>query len=517
MSFIREIKRRKIVRVAVSYAVTTWALVEIATAIEDPLNLPQWFDTFVIVSLAIGFPVVLLISWAFNLTSKGFVRDQGEAGSANDADDLTINGGDEAGHETVSTSPERILHTEPVSADSARLSEKPSIAVLPFQNMSINADHDYMADGIVEAITAELSRISSFFVIARNSALVFKDRMENATEIGKELGVAYLLKGSAQQQDNRIRITAQLIETSNGTHIWAKHYDGKIDELFDLQDRITASVAGELQPTIRIAEIEHAGRKRPQDQDAYDFTMRAMRHTWSLERRDCEMALDLLRKARNIDPDYPLALSLAGWCHAQNVVYNWSGDIAYSQERDQELAERAVSFSGDDSLVLTVLGTVKTILREFGPARVLLERAVSLDSNAAWAWQRLGWLETYSDHSQIALDDFSRALRLSPLDPMNFNVYAGIGSAYEVVQDYDQAVAHYRRALEERPHAYWINRHLASAMVGAGQMHEAAQAYDVLMSHYPDLTLASVRSALLYPDSMLNRVVANLRILGMPD
>jgi len=504
MDFIREIKRRKIFQVAASYVLITWVLVQIASEIKEPLNLPEWFDTFIIVTLAIGFPIVLLISWAFNITSEGIVRDRGEDGA-------------EAGHESISTSPERALDVAPISADQTRISDKPSIAVLPFQNMSSNVDHDYMADGIVEAITAELSRISSFFVIARNSAFAFKDRMENAIEIGRELGVAYLLEGSVQQHDDRIRISAQLIETSNGTHIWAKRYDGTIDELFDLQDRITESVAGELQPSIRIAEIELSGRKRPQDQDAYDFTMRAMRHVWSLEQSECEKALELLRKARNIDPDYPLALSLSGWCHAQCAVYNWSDDVAHSHARAQELAERSVELSGDDSLNLTVLGTIKTILHDFGPARVLLERAVALDSNAAWAWQRLGWLETYSDHSEIALEHFSRALRLSPLDPMNFNVYAGIGSAYEAAQDYDQAVTHYRRALEERPHAYWINRHLASALVGGGQMEEAGQAFEILMSHYPGLTLANVRSALLYSDSMLKRVVANLKTLGMPE
>lgn len=397
------------------------------------------------------------------------------------------------------------------------LPDKPSIAVLPFNNMSGEPDQEYLADGIVEAITGALSRIRSFFVIARNSAFTYKGRAANVRDIGGELGVAYVLEGSVQKAGNRVRIIVQLIETEGGAHVWTGRHDGTIDDIFDLQDRITEQVAGALQPSIRIAEIERSRRKRPQDLGAYDYAMRAMPHVWALEKDESAKALELLDKAIAIDPQYPLALSLAGWCHAQRSVYNWADDIAQSQARALTLAERAAELSGEDPLILTVLGTVHTIVRNHGTARVLIERAVAIDPNSAWAWSRLGWLDNYSDRPQLAIEKFERALRLSPLDPMNFNNYVGIGAAHEVAQDYDKAVALFRRALEERPHAMWIYRSLAAVLSGAGRMEEAKAAYAQMLRSYPDLTASKFRQAMVFSPAALDRMIDNLRKLGLPD
>jgi adenylate cyclase len=397
------------------------------------------------------------------------------------------------------------------------LPDKPSIAVLPFDNMSPEPGQDYLADGIVEAITAALSRIRSFFVIARNSAFTYKGRAVNARDIGKELGVAYLLEGSVQKGGNRLRITVQLIETETGAHVWSSRYDGTMDDIFDLQDRITEQLAGAIQPSIRIAEIERSRRKRPQDLGSYDYTMRAMPHVWVLEKEESAKALELLEKALAIDPDYPLALSLAGWCHAQRSVYNWADDIAEAQARARALAERGAELSGDDPIVLTVLGAVHTFVRNYGTARILLDRALALDPNAAWAWQRLGWVENYSDRPKEAIGHFERALRLSPLDPMNFNNYVGMGAAHELMQQYDQAVVLLQRALEERPNAKWIYRSLANAFAGAGRMEEARKAYAEMMRVYPDMTVARFKQAMVFSPASLERMVDNLRKLGLPE
>jgi adenylate cyclase len=397
------------------------------------------------------------------------------------------------------------------------LPDKPSIVVLPFDNMSAEADQDYLADGIVEAITAALSCIRSFFVIARSSAFTYKGRVTNARDIGKELGVAYLLEGSLQKVGNRLRIIVQLIETEGGAHVWNSRFDGVIDDFFDLEDRITQQVAGALQPSIRIAEIKRSRRKRPQDLSCYDYTMRAMPHVWTLERDESTKALELLEKALTIDPEYPLALVLAGWCHAQRAVYTWVDDIVGSQEIARSLAERAADLSGDDPLVLAVLGAVHTFVRNHGTARVLLERAVSLDPNCAWAWSRLGWIENYADRPDEAIKNFERALRLSPMDPMNFNNYVGIGTAHEISEEYDEAGALYRRALVERPNAVWIYRALASVLSGAGRIEEAKQALVEVLRNYPDLTISKVKQAMVFSTVSLNRMAENLRKLGLPD
>ena len=407
--------------------------------------------------------------------------------------------------------------SSPIQVQNLALPDKPSIVVLPFDNMSAEPGQDYLADGIVEAITAALSCIRSFFVIARSSAFTYKGRATNARDIGKQLGVAYLLEGSVQKAGNRLRIIVQLIETEGGAHVWSSRFDGAIDDFFDLEDRITEQVAGALQPSIRIAEIERSRRKRPQDLSSYDYTMRAMPHVWALEKEESAKALELLEKALAIDPEYPLALSLAGWCHAQRSVYNWADDIAVSQVMARSLAERAAEMSGDDPIILAILGAVHTFVRNYGTARVLLERAVTLDPNAAWAWTRLGWLENYADQSQKAIENFERALRLSPIDPMNFNNYVGIGSAHEVAQEYNMAAAFYRRALQERPNASWIYRNLASSLSGAGRDEEARQAYTELMRSYPDLTISKFKQAMVFSPAVLDRMAENLRKLGLPD
>src|SRR6202142_3670846 len=354
----------------------------------------------------------------------------------------------------------------PIRVQDLALPDKPSIVVLPFDNMSAEPGQDYLADGIVEAITAALSCIRSFFVIARSSAFTYKGRATNARDIGKELGVAYLLEGSVQKAGNRLRIIVQLIETEGGAHVWSSRFDGAVDDFFDLEDRITEQVAGALQPSIRIAEIERSRRKRPQDLSSYDFTMRALPHVWALEKEESVKALELLEKALTIDPEYPLALSLAGWCHAQRSVNNWAEDIAESQVMARSLAERAAEMSGDDPIILAILGAVHTFVRNHGTARVLLERAVVPDPNCAWAWSRLGWIENYGGQPDRAIANFERALRLSPIDPMNFKNYVGLGSAHEITEEYDRAAAFYRRALEERPNASWIYRNLAPVLSG---------------------------------------------------
>jgi adenylate cyclase len=397
------------------------------------------------------------------------------------------------------------------------LPDKPSIAVLPFDNMSGDPEQEFFADGVVEAITATLSRIRSFFVIARNSAFRYKGKAVNVPEVGRELGVRYLLEGSVQKAGNRLRITVQLIDAVGNAHIWADRVDGTLEDLFDLQDRITERVAGALQPSIRLAEIERARRKRPQDLGAYDYTMRAMPLVWALEMEASESALNLLAQALAIDPEYPLALSLAGWCHAQRIVYNWTDDIDAASKAALSHAEKAAELSGDDPLVLAVLGAVHTILRNYGTARIMLERAVALDPNAAWAWSRLGWVENYSDHPERAIEYFQRALRLSPLDPMNFNNYVGMGSAHEIAERYDEAVTLYRRGLQERPHALWILRNLVSSLVGAGRVEEAKVEFARLRSAYPGFTIAKFRKAMVFSSTMLDRMAAHLKTIGLPD
>jgi len=407
---------------------------------------------------------------------------------------------------------------EPASIPPAlALPDKPSIAVLPFDNLSGGPEQDFFADGLVEDITATLSRIRSFFVIARNSACRYKGEAVDLARVGNELGVRYVLEGSVQEAGGRVRISVQLIDVTSGAHVWADRLDGTLEDVFDLQDRISERVAGALQPSIRLAEIERARRKRPQDLGAYDYTMRAMPLVWVLEERSRDEALELLARALAAEPEYPLALSLAAWCHAQGSVYNWTDDAESACATALELAEKAAEVGTEDPLILAVLGTVHCFLRNNGTARVLLERAVTLDPNGAWAWSRLGWVENYSDRPERAIPHFERALRLSPLDPTNFNNYVGIGAANEIAGRFGDAVASYRRALQERPHAEWILRNVVTALVGAGRMDEASAELTRLTAAYPDLTVTKYKAAMVFSSATLERMGENLRKAGLPE
>jgi len=397
------------------------------------------------------------------------------------------------------------------------LPDKPSLVVLPFDNMSGDPTQEYFADGVVEALTAALSRIRSFFVIARNSAFAYKGTPKNVSQIGQELGVAYLLEGSVQRAPGRLRITVQLIETSTGNHLWAERFDGAEGEIFELQDRITEQVAGAILPSVQKAEIARVARKPPDDLGAYDYTMRAMRHVWMLDKNDAATALDLLRNALEIDPNYPLALALNAWCWSQHSVYNWVADIDAAKAKALENAERAASLSSEDPLILAVLGAAHTFARNFSVARIILERAISLDENAAWARSRLGWLEVYADRPASAIPHFEHAIRLSPLDPMNFNNYVGIASAHQVAENYELSAEYFRRALIERPTAYWIHRNLAPVLLAAGREAEAQASKEVLLSEFPDLTVERFKNAMVFSPAALERMAVFLRKLGVPE
>jgi adenylate cyclase len=397
------------------------------------------------------------------------------------------------------------------------LPEKPSIAVLAFQNMSGDPEQEYFADGMVEEITAALCRVRDFFVIARNSAFSYKGRAVPMQQVSRELGVRYLIEGSVRKAGNHVRVTAQLIDGTSDTHLWADKYDGAITDIFDLQDRITASVVGAIQPSVRSAEIERSRRKRPESLDAYDLVLRAYPNVWSLERAANAEALKLLYQATAIEPDYSLALSLTAWCHAQQVVYNWAVEPASARTEALRLAQMAATTSGEDPTILTVLGAAYAIVHKHSVAARLLEKALALDPNSAWAWNRSGWLQTYLGNPDISIDHFERALRLSPFDPLNFNAYIGIGGAHFAAGRYDEAALWIEKGLIDRPGATWAYRELVAAYTLLGRDSDARAGLLRLINDYPDLTVSKVLSALVYPQPMLDRIAEGLRKAGMAE
>jgi len=402
-------------------------------------------------------------------------------------------------------------------AKSLSLPDRPSIAVLPFDNMSPDPEQEYFADGIVEDITAALSRVRSFFVIARNSTFTYKKRAVQVQQVSRELGVRYVVEGSVRRVGARVRITAQLVDATTGAHLWANRYDSTIEDVFDLQDQITANVVGAIQPSIRAAEIERAKRKRPGSLDAYDLVMRALPHVWSLERDANLKATQILQEALRFDPTYPTALSLAAWCCGQRVLYNWSEDIASEKQETLRLAQQAAALSSNDAFVLAVLAAALSITLEFRRAEALLERALALDPNSAFAWARSGWLKKFQGDSDAAIRCFEQALRLSPFDPMMSNWHIGIGSAHFQAGRYEQAVEWQEKALFSNQAAAWMYRGLIPSYVFAGHLDKAKAGVRELLRAYPGLTIENVRAAMDFNKDYTTRLVEGLRRAGLPE
>lgn len=420
--------------------------------------------------------------------------------------------GQECQSEEHMHSPE-MLETRPAPT----MPDKPSIAVLPFANIGGDPEQEHFADGIVEDIIAALSRVRSFFVIARNSTYTYKSRPVTVQQVSRELGVRYVLEGSVRRAGARLRITAQLIDATTGNHLWAEHYDGMEEDIFDFQDRITASVVGAIQPSIRAAEIERAKRKRPGSLGAYDLVMRALPSIWALDRSANQEATQLLEEALHLDPNYPLALSLAAWCRGQRVVYNWSTDIEEDRRETLRQAQIAAALAADDPFVLTVLGAALTITREFRRAALMLDKALVLDPNSAWAWNRSGWLRNYLDDPETAIDHFERSLRLSPFDPISFNGIMGIGCAHFIAGRYDLAVQWQEKALMESPTSTWILRTLVPSYSLSGRIDKAREGVRDLLQSYPGMTITDIVRALVFSQNVQERIAEGLRVAGLPE
>jgi adenylate cyclase len=393
----------------------------------------------------------------------------------------------------------------------------PSIVVLAFDNMSGDPVADSIADGIVEEITATLSRIRDFTVIARNSAYAYKGRAIDVRNVARELGVRYVLEGSLRKAGDRVRVTSQLIDAASGAHLWADSYDGVVDNLFDFEDQIAERVAGALRPSIRAAEIAFAKRKRPDSLVAYDLVLRAMPHLWAHRRDDNAEAISLLVKALELEPSYGRAAALAAWARAQHIVYNWTTDIAAERAAGQRLVDTASSNADDDPTALTALATaIMLLFGDLDRAQHFTDKALSLDPNHAWAWTRRGFLNIYRGDAAAAIPCFERAIRLSPLDPFSFNCFIGLGLATFALGKPEEAAKWTQRAMREKVGMTWAYRDLATFLAHAGEIDGAREALSRLIASRPHLTLAGVADAISFMEPSLRaRYLEGLRIAGL--
>jgi len=367
------------------------------------------------------------------------------------------------------------------------LPDKPSIAVLPFANMSGDPEQEYFADGMVEEIITALSRIRWLFVIARNSSFSYKGQSPDVKQVGRELGVRYLLEGSVRKVGQRVRITGQLIDAITGTHLWADRFDGSLEDIFELQDKVALSVAGVIEPTVQAAEIRHSANRPTNDLTAYDLYLRALQHWSAYEEERVVQALDLLGRAIERDPHYGSALALAAHCHYLLEVNGWIDDLEANRRKGIDLARQAIRFAPDDP---EALATGAFALGYFGEdidgAIRLIDRSLALNPSFARGWVWSAVLRNFAGQPSLAIEHYNRSLRLSPRDRLAvFGL--PLGTAHFFNKQFDDAAAILLASLEEAPGFAVTYRFLASCYAHMGRLDEAREIVTRLRSITPDV------------------------------
>jgi TolB-like protein/class 3 adenylate cyclase len=352
------------------------------------------------------------------------------------------------------------------------LPDKPSIAVLPFTNMSGDPEQEYFADGMVEEIITALSRIRWLFVIARNSSFTYKGQAIDVKQVGRELGVRYVLEGSVRKSGGRVRITAQLIDALTGAHLWADRFDGSLEDVFELQDKVASSAAGVIEPTLETSEIRRSERRPTHDLDAYDLYLRALPILFAFPSRDRVLeALGFLDQAIARDPRYGPALALAAVGHAR--LYDWGEDAETNRQRGIARARLAVEAAGDDPGVLALAAFPLSFLGEdIGTQIELVDRSLALNPSFARAWFLRGVLSVWAGEPDLAIEQVETSLRLNPRDRRG-NYNWPIGIAHFFARRFDDALAKLLVAAQETPAWPWPYRGLAACYAHMGRFDEA--------------------------------------------
>jgi TolB-like protein/class 3 adenylate cyclase/Tfp pilus assembly protein PilF len=371
------------------------------------------------------------------------------------------------------------------------LPDKPSIAVLPFQNMSGDVEQEYFADGMVEEIITALSRFHGLFVIARNSSFTYKGRAVDVKQVGRELGVRYVLEGSVRKSGQRVRITGQLIDCSTGAHLWADRFEGAFEDIFDLQDQLTSRVVGAIAPQLEKAEIERAKRKPTESLDAYDHLLRGMEgfHNWSEGGNND--ALSHFYAAIKLDPQYAVAYAMAARMYIQRNSGGWMKHRAYEVAETERLAIKAAEFGRDDAVVLANAGfALSDVLGLIEDGDAMIDRALDLNPNLAWVYLYSSWAKASLGQPEIALERIERALRLSPNDPLTASFHAAKAWAELFAGRFAEAYSSAETAIRQRPGFLLYTCIAAVSAALAGQADDAHRIVGVMLRADPAMKMS---------------------------
>ncbi|RAZ82395.1 adenylate/guanylate cyclase domain-containing protein [Mesorhizobium hawassense] len=417
----------------------------------------------------------------------------------------------------------RVSRAKPTSVSSTRdtptLPEKPSIAVLPFDNMSGDPEQGYFADGMVEEIITALSRTRWLFVIARNSSFTYKGRAVDIKQVGHELGVRYVLEGSVRKAASRVRITGQLIDATTGAHLWADRFDGGLEDVFDLQEEVTRNVVGAIAPKLEQAEIERAKRKPTERLDAYDHYLRGIASLHQLTRESTANALQSFYKAIELDPEFASAYGMAAWCAVMRKANGWMTDRRQETAEAERLALKAVDLGRDDAIALSRGGTALAyVVGDNNSGAAFIDRALALNPNLATTWLFSGWVRADLGDTETSLRHLATAMRMSPVDPLMFDMQNAVAVAHLFAGRFEEASSWAERSLREKPDFLGSLRFAAASYALAGRTEDAQKVVSRILGLDPGQrisNLADVVSTSRPADMAL--LAKGLRKAGLPE
>ncbi len=399
------------------------------------------------------------------------------------------------------------------------LPEKPSIAVLPFDNMSGDPEQDFLADGITEDLITALSKIRWFFVIARNSTYTYKGKAVAVKQVAKELGVRYVLEGSVRKAGNRVRVTAQLIDASSGRHVWAERYDRQFEDIFDLQDEMTQTIVGAVEPELSAAERDRAIAKPPENLDAWECYQRGLWHMWFYERDGNLEAERLFKRATELDPNFAPAYAYGCYVQYSRVVMGWADDPESCLDAGMKLAEKALVIDDKDPMAYFAVGRIHMMRGRHDDSIAALETSIGLNPSFAQSHHGLGMALTLAGRLDEAKEALEMAERLSPRDPILWASTVVRSLACILSRDYEEALKWARKTIRNpRSKGYWPQAALAASLAHLGRMEEARAAVAAALEAMPELSLSYLAKTLPTREpGGLDPYLEGLRKAGLPE
>jgi adenylate cyclase len=414
--------------------------------------------------------------------------------------------------ETQEAAPARLTEAE----SAPPLPDKPSIAVLPFQNISGDPEQEYFADGMVEEIITALSRFKWLFVIARNSSFTFKGKAVDIKEVGCRLGVRYVLEGSVRKAAGKVRIAGQLVDAVTGAHIWADRFERDLTDVFALQDEVTVAVVSAIQPKLLQTEIALATRRRPENLTAYDFYLRALQQFYLATPEGLAEAIRLAHRALELDPRFGYVAALAAICHMNNVTLGYAADPQFDRKEAVRLLRLALSLDDGDPETLAWACIISTFMVGDGESEIeMADRAVALNPNSFTAWNARGWVQRNEGLSEEAVRSFERAIRMSPVDPLLHLTFSGMGFAFIELHRFDEAIGAGKKARRQNPVLPTTYRCLASAFAHLGRDAEAREAAARVLELDPNFTISAYIARGGQSNAKL--LLEGLRKAGLPE